>query len=283
MIRVLFMIALAGFVLSIASLSGAVAIGGPDAIARGGWSILSNHWDDWDADVRWDKDWDSDDWGPRRHADMGPQGTRTLAWTGGDRLDVELPADVRYVQQAGPATVVVTGPQRAVNEVVVRGDALRYDHRGAHWRPKLTIVVRAPDISRFEISGASRLAIENYRQKSLKLHVSGLAEVTAAGEVDDVDIDMSGKGEADLADLKAKGANVDISGAAEATIAPTDWAKLDISGAGDVRLLTSPKQLETDVSGAGRVRHSEPSASPSPSPSPTPSPSPSPSPKSAKL
>ena len=37
MIRVLFMIAIAGFVLSVASLSAAVALGGPDFVAKGGW------------------------------------------------------------------------------------------------------------------------------------------------------------------------------------------------------------------------------------------------------
>ncbi|WP_296599729.1 DUF2807 domain-containing protein [Phenylobacterium sp.] len=281
MIRVLFMIAIAGFVLSVATLSAAVAIGGPEAVANGGWKVLSGRWDDWDADVRWD--WDNDsDWGARHHrAELGPQGTRTLAWSGAERLGIDLPADVRYVQQAGPAAVIVTGPQRAIDEVVVRGDSIRYEHHGAHWRPKLSIVVRAPNISQFEVSGDNRLAIEGYRQDSLRLHVSGVAEVSADGEADTLDLDMSGKAEADLADLKAKGAKVDLSGATEATIAPTDWAKLDISGAGDVRLLTNPRQLETDVSGAGRVRHSEPSARPSPSP--VPSPSPSPSPKSDKL
>jgi hypothetical protein len=272
MIRVLFMIAIAGFVLSVGSLAAAVAIGGPEAITRGGWMLGSNHWDaDWD--------WGWDEHGRGRAADFGPEGTRTLAWSGADSLDIDLPADVRYIQQAGAASVVVTGPKRAVDEVIVRGDSIRYDHHGAHWRPKLTIVVRAPNISRFDVSGASSLAIENYRQRSLGLHVSGVAEVTAAGEVDEVEIDMSGKGEADLAKLKAKGADVDISGAAEATIAPTDWARLDISGASDVRLLTNPGRLETDVSGAGRIRQGEPSASPSPSPSA----SPSPSPKSSKL
>jgi len=281
MIRVLFMIAIAGFVLSVATLSAAVAIGGPDAVANGGWKVLSGRWGDWDTNARWD--WDTEaSWGAGAgRGEMGPQATRTLAWSGAEGLEIDLPADVRYVQQAGPATVVVTGPQRAIDDVAVRGDSIRYERHGAHWRPKLSIVVTAPNISRFEVSGDNRLAIEGYRQKSLRLHVSGVAEVSAAGEAEDVDLDISGKGEADLAALKTKGAKVDLSGAGEATIAPTDWAKLDISGAGDVRLLTTPPQLETDISGAGRVRHGEPSASPSPSPST--SPSPSPSPKSDKL
>ena len=261
MIRVLLMIAIAGFVLSVATLSAAVAIGGPEAIARGGWFVAGHHWNgDWDWD--WD---DHHGGGVHRNADFGPQATRTLEWSGAERLDVDLPADVRYIQQAGAASVVVTGPRDAIGDVIVRGDSIRYERHRAHGRPKLTIVVRAPAISRFDLSGANTLAIENYRQKTLRLDVSGMAEITAAGEVDDVDIDMSGKGEVDLGALKAKGASVDISGAAEATIAPTDWARLDISGAGDVRLLTNPAHLETDVTGAGKLRR-QPQAGPPPSP-----------------
>lgn len=265
MIRVLFMIAAAGFVLSVGTLSAAVAIGGPEAIARGGWHMFSHHWSDGEH-ARWS--WDPDDhdgrWGP----DAGPQTSRTLAWSGSDRLDLDLPADVRYVQADGPGTVTVTGPKRAVDQVTIRGDSIRYQHRHADWRPKLSIVVRAPNVSRFDVSGANTLAIENYRQKNLRLEVSGMGEVTAAGETDDVDIDMSGKGEVDLGALKTRGANVDISGAAEAIIAPTEWAKLGISGAGDVRLLTNPPRLETDISGAGKVRQGEPAPQPSPSPPP---------------
>ena len=50
MIRVLTMIAVAGFVLSLASLSAAVAIGGPDAIARGGWMFADRDW----SHTHWD-------------------------------------------------------------------------------------------------------------------------------------------------------------------------------------------------------------------------------------
>lgn len=264
MIRVLFMIAIAGFVLSVGTLAAAVAIGGPEAVARGGWIVAGRDWS-------WD--WDDHDHSGREARwadDSGPQATRTLAWTGADKLDLDLPADVRYVQAEGPGTVTVTGPRRAVDDVVVRGGSIRYDRGRGHWRPKLAIVVRAPGIASFDLSGRNTLAIENYRQDRLKLDLSGDAEATAAGETNLVELDLSGSGDADLGALKAKGADIDVSGAAEAIIAPTDWAKLDVSGAADVRLLTNPAKLETDISGAGNLRRSEASASASPSPAPSP-------------
>ena len=264
MIRVLLMIAVAGFVLSVGALSAAVAIGGPDAIARGGWKLAEGHWSgDWD--------WSDDDRG-RSDDDAGPEATRMLEWSGADSLEIDLPADVRYVQSDGPASVTVTGPERAIQGVVVRGDSIRYQHRHhMGYGPKLTVVVRAPAVSSFDVSGRSSLVIEGYRQDRLRIEVSGEAEVEATGETQEVNLDISGRGDVDLGALKTRGAVVDISGAGDATVAPTEWAKLEISGMGDVRLLTRPARLETDISGAGRVRE-EGSDEGSQAPSATPSP-----------
>jgi len=274
MIRVLLMIAVAGFVLSVGTISAAVAIGGPEAVAHGGWNLAGKHHGDWD----WDDDHDrSDRWGGST--------TRTLEWSGSTSLDLDLAADVRYIQAAGPATVTITGPERLVDHVIIRDDTIKYEDRGHRThRTRLNIVVRAPNISNFDISGRNNLTIEGYQQPNLRLNISGSADIKAAGETEALTLDLSGSGDADLGALKTKGAEVDISGSADATIAPTDWANLDISGRGDVRLLTRPEKLETDITGSGRIHHGEDaSPRPSPSPSPSPTPSPSPSPKGAKL
>ena len=114
-------------------------------------------------------------------ADSGPQSHRTLAWTGGDSLQIDLPADVRFIQAPGPGSVEVTGAVSAVDRVILKGDSLRFDHDGPRrwWRHKLHVVIRAPDVSHFDLSGASTLKIEDYRQDKLNLEVSGAAEVTA--------------------------------------------------------------------------------------------------------
>src|SRR3546814_2406578 len=62
-------------------------------------------------------------------------------------------------------------------------------------RTKLTIVVRAPNISAFDLSGRNSLAIEGYKQPHLRLDVSGSADVTAAGETDELNLDLSGGGD----------------------------------------------------------------------------------------
>lgn len=245
MIRVLIMIAVAGFVLALASLSAAVAIGGPDAIARGGW-----HWaGGWDED-HWDHDWDIE-----AAESRGPVETRTFDWDGSDRLSLSVPAEVTYTQAEGPAKLTVTGPERMLDRLEIDEGRIRV--RGKHWSMrKIKIVMTAPNVSRFHLSGANRLTIENYRQPSLSVDVSGASEITARGDTEVVDIDISGAGEAHMGDLKTREARVDISGAGEATVAPTAKARLEISGMGEINLLTDPADLETDISGAGRIHRS---------------------------
>lgn len=250
MIRTLAIIALAGFVLSIASFAVAVAVGGPAAI----------------TDLAW-----GHGWGPFRHGHFGPDDrdefaadaggapteTRELAWNGSDRLEVEIPADVTYTQAPGPAKLVVTGPRRAIDDLVVEDGRISFEHNRRHRRNfgrALTITLTAPDVQRFDLDGSGRLEIRDYRQDKLDVSLSGSGDVKASGQAREVTLDINGSGGVDLGQVAAESAEVSISGSGEATIAPTRRAKLDVSGSGDVTLLTHPAELESDVSGSGTIR-----------------------------
>jgi Putative auto-transporter adhesin, head GIN domain len=257
MIRVLVMIAVAGFLLCVGTLAIAVSIGGPDLLARGAWafgpSMMNGEWD-----------WDS---GDHHHGGLarmkGPTVTRDFAWPGGDTLVTDVPVEMRYTQAPGPAKLTITGPEDALDLVQVEDGHIRFE-RPVRRFGRLTIVMSAPDVTRFDINGVDRLTIESYRQDRLDIEVSGGAEVTAMGETKTLALDVSGGGDAKLAGLKTDGARVDVSGSGDATIAPTDWAEIEVSGAGDVTLATRPNRLETDVSGAGEV-HQSGDAAPTPS------------------
>ena len=87
MIRVLVMIAVTGFFVSVVTLSTAVAIAGPELFTDSVW----NRWVDMGGHWSWNIDHSSRRWGG---SDPGPQVAREIAWTGGDRLDVDVPANI---------------------------------------------------------------------------------------------------------------------------------------------------------------------------------------------
>ena len=257
MIRVLAMIAVTGFLVSIVTLSTAVAIGGPEALTDGAWG----RWGPW-ASGNWSVD--GNRWGHhgfRWDGETGPQATREMAWTGGETLEVDVPADITYTQAPGPGKLIVTGPKRAVEALELNNGTLAFSGRHHGWS-QISIVMTAPAVRRFDLRGSGDLAIVDYRQDKLSLDLSGSANVSAKGEARAVDLVVSGSADTDLSGLKVTDAQVEISGSGGATLAPTGKARLDISGSGEVTLLSHPASLESNVSGSGSIHQRDEGAPP---------------------
>lgn len=263
MIRVLVMIAVTGFLVSMVTLSTAVAIGGPELFTDSVW----NRWVDMDGHWGWNVDDGSHRWGRDFGRDRGPHGTREMAWTGGDTLGVDVPADITYTQAPGPGKLIISGPQREVENLELDGGNLHFRHHGMH-RGDLTIVMTAPGVTHFDLGGSGKLAIQGYKQDKLSVDLSGNADVTANGETQTLALSISGSGDSDLTGLKVADASVDIQGSGQATLAPTGKAVIDISGSGDVTLLTRPSKLESNVSGSGSIHQKDGAAAQSQPPSP---------------
>ncbi len=263
MIRTLFIIAGAALVLCAVTVGGALAIGGHD-LQRHGWAWTFRTNDGETVRIERVRGDEADD--------MGPTVTRTLTWTGGDALRIDSAIDVEYVQ-GDAATVVVTGPRALAERVrldggrlwlgqdedgrVVNRSVIRYwNHNGLHIRSEpdeLHVVVTAPAVERFDLNGSRSLTIANYDRPRLAIALAGSGEVTASGHTAALSLDISGSGEAELADLDARDAEVSISGSGDARIAATGTASIDIAGSGDVRLATRPAKVTTSVSGSGEV------------------------------
>jgi hypothetical protein len=249
MIRTLALVAAVGFVLCIGCVAAAFAIaGGPFGIRD--WAMVH-----------------SSDWGSHRHPSRhalrdemrldgekpfgGAHTTRDFAWSGGDLLNVEVPADIVFTQ--GPkAKLTIAGPQDALDHLVVKDGRIGTD-RGFYDGDRLKIVMTAPDIRRFDLSGSQNLVVEDYRQERLELDISGSAHVSAKGSAKLVVLDIAGSGDADLEQVVTDDARIDISGSGSAKVGPKKSARIDVSGDGEVTLTSKPDKLTTDISGSGHV------------------------------
>lgn len=256
MIRKLFIVAGAGFVLSVACIAGATALASHEIAQNGGvWTLSEsgNH------HIRF----------PRRtNTPVAPSVTRTLAWSGNDSLRIEVPAEIVYTQGATPS-VAVYGTKAMTDRVRLENGRLymidgtdegntvefRFNHGDfeTHSSDELKIVITAPSVKDFEIAGSSDLRVSGFDQPSLDLRISGSGSAEVSGRAKSLKLDITGSGEADLADLRVEDADVSISGSGDATIAPTGKVKVDVSGSGNVELKTRPAQLDSKISGAGSV------------------------------
>jgi hypothetical protein len=257
MIRTLLLICGASIGLSIACFAGAAAVGAPYFFDHG-WRLFDH---DWRIDFR---DHDGNRWRARHFDDDSDSGdntpaTREIAWTGGDALDIDIPADIQFTTGGGPGKITISGPKGTVDRVTLSGSHLQFsgddDDAG-----RVTIAMSAPGLRRFSLSGDETLSLAGLAQDELDVDVSGHATVNAAGKVRAAKIDISGSGDVDLGKLAAQDASVEIDGSGSAAIAPTASADLHISGSGEVNLLTHPANVSSDISGSGRIVQGQPAA-----------------------
>jgi hypothetical protein len=138
-----------------------------------------------------------------------------------------------------------------VSTLVVGGGDIHDEllHTGA----TLEITVTAPAISRFHLSGGSRLSIEGYDQQNLFVSTEGKAHVDAVGRVGELTVNMKGSGTVNLARLTVDSASVDIGGMSTLVLAPTQGANLKVRNFASAVLMSQPKELKTSLEDSGRV------------------------------
>ena len=115
------------------------------------------------------------------------------------------------------------------------------------------IVITMKKLDRFEIHGACDATIADFDGDLFEFYVSGAAELEIDGQVDELDIQVSGAGDLDARDLKAKHVKVRISGAGNAELYASESIDARISGAGSLDYWGSPEKEKTKVSGVGSI------------------------------
>jgi hypothetical protein len=226
-------------------------------------------WGDGDWRGNWRGDW-------RGRRDLGPEVTRNLPFTGGDRLDIYYPAEITFTQGPQPR-FTVTGPQGLLDQLTLGNGVLRGPDRhgfrwgGPGWDGRLRIDIVSPNTHEFHLAGAEKLSIRNYDQDSLEIHAAGAADIDGQGKAKRLDVEFAGAGHLDLSQLPVDDAKVAIAGAGDASLDPRLSADVSIAGAGHVTLKSRPPYLQTHISGFGSV-DAPPAGTIPPTPPATPAP-----------
>lgn len=220
------------------------------------------------------------------------QTVRDLDWNGGDHVTLSIPVQASY-SPANGAKLRATGDPQVVAHLRVKDGEIELDCRGWRSRAKGTAVaLPGREFRKFSIAGSGGFVLDGLNQPSAKIEIAGSGDVKANGKVDDLKLEIAGSGDADLTQItarqgrfeiagsgtiKAKGviddvkisiagsghadlgevtsrnAHVEIGGHGDVHIAPSEEAKIEIGGSGDVYLHSSPKQLDTEIGGSGRI------------------------------
>ena len=140
----------------------------------------------------------------------------------------------------------------------------------------LNVYIKAPNLSKLEISGSGDVSCNRLSGSKLDLTISGSgnmlldsltfttvnAKISGSGSMrmtgttpaDLFEAKISGSGDINNYSFPVKHADLRISGSGNSIVYPIERLDVDISGSGDVRYRGAPNVLNTSVSGSGTVK-----------------------------
>lgn len=121
-------------------------------------------------------------------------------------------------------------------------------------RSDITAYITLPALRSARVSGAGDLKVSGLNGGQTDLSISGSGKVEATGNVRDLNLSISGSGDAEMEKLVVSDAKVAISGSGSAVLDVRENLDVRVSGSGSVRYLTQPKDIDTSISGSGSVR-----------------------------
>jgi hypothetical protein len=179
--------------------------------------------------------------------------TVSVRVTGEDNVLAQLRIQVRhgvlYVEGNQPYWLNYVVPTRAVVVEVTVTDLRDLDFSSAG---SVQIEDLQADALALSISGAGNLDLSAIDAERLDCKLSGAGSLQADGTVQTLDVQVSGLGSFEGADLLAQSADVQLSGVGSATVWVEDKLRADVSGVGSVNYYGSP-QVSRQVSGVGSV------------------------------
>ena len=181
--------------------------------------------------------------------------SRELEWDGSDHVGLSVGGHATYT----PGTdnkVHASGDPQLLAHLRVRDGSIELDCTGWHRdASNLTIILPGQEFQKFGIAGHGNLTLQKLNQMMLKVSIAGSGSIKADGKVEHADVHIAGSGNIDMSQVATKVTMVHIAGSGTTDIAPSDEADIHIAGSGDVNLHTNPRQLETHVSGSGRIHN----------------------------
>jgi hypothetical protein len=175
-------------------------------------------------------------------------------WDGGDGLGIGLVgATVHYVP-TGPARIVITGSNEALERVRVGQGQIRWceDCRAING---LEITVSGVTLHNVALGGADiDIELGQLDQDRLNLSLAGTGKIKASGRVDQLHASIAGAGNIEMPDAKVQRANINIAGSGDVAVTPKEEANVHVAGSGRVRMTAMPVRLNQSITGSGGVR-----------------------------
>ena len=175
-------------------------------------------------------------------------------WDGEDGLGVGLVGANVHYDPKGPARIVITGPDEALERVRVGQGQIRWcqDCRAIRG---LEVTVGGVTLHNVALHGADvNIQLGRLDQDRLNLALAGTGEISASGRVDRLSASIAGAGNIRMDDAKVQRASINIAGSGDVNVTPREEASVHVAGSGRVRMTSMPARLNQSITGSGGVR-----------------------------
>lgn len=176
----------------------------------------------------------------------------TLPYGGNQALMIDLPGLVTY-QPDGEAEITVTGDETLVDHVWIGDGKLSLDCDPGSKEFKLEVHIKGYVIEDWTLVGRANLTMIKLEQAILQLRMRGSGNIVAAGNAEELKLDLTGAGSAYLKDFIAQSAKIDVRGSGNVQATVKKDAEISIFGSGNVELSGNPTLHRSDMRGSGRI------------------------------
>lgn len=176
-----------------------------------------------------------------------------------DTLVLEGAAQLQ-IRIGEPASLVVKASAAAAQRVQtsVYGSTLRIDSKPRNWfinQPKqpVTLLVSVPHLVALKVEGGNDVRITGFDGGETHIQASGAVHLRGEGQLDQLNVRLSGAGHADLSQLLAQQVKVTVDGVGSVVVHPQEALEATMNGVGAIFYEGNPRHLSTQMNGVGTI------------------------------
>ena len=117
----------------------------------------------------------------------------------------------------------------------------------------LAVHIVVPKLESVDVAGSTETIVCGVNSKSFSLTTAGSAKVQAQGEVDDLDLELSGSSDLKASELKSKKCSITISGSGNADVYASQSLDANIAGSCTVKVHGNPAKVNQQIEGSGTI------------------------------
>jgi hypothetical protein len=141
-------------------------------------------------------------------------------------------------------------------KTVVSGHTLWIDSKEQLAPSKtITIILCSASLADMQLSGGKSFKASQISGHELKIESSGAWDISVDGSITKLEARLAGASKLNAKSLQTQTAKLSLLGASDAHVTVTDALKVSVIGACSVVYSGNPKSVETNVIGAGSIRH----------------------------